>query len=161
MEPRIIENHHFQDERGHFVKVFDGALMKDYEIVQSNCVTSKDEGTFRGLHMQQAPYSEVKFFLVVNGSIQLVCLNLDQENIPIYKTFTFRIDDATKAVLVPKGYATGYLTLVQNTTVLYFSDQPYKPKAETGIRWNDPILNIDWITDPLFISEKDRKWPTC
>lgn len=160
MEPRIIENHHFQDERGHFVKAFDGIKEADFKIAQSNCVTSHDKGTLRGLHMQDMPFSEAKIFTVVRGSIQLVCAYMGQSNSPKHKTYSFEIDNTSTSLMVPKGYATGYLTLEDDTTVLYFSDELYKPESERGVRWDDPSLNINWKIEPLFVSEKDKQWPS-
>lgn len=158
IEPLLIENHSFNDKRGSFVKLFDEAKY-DFIIRQTNCVKSVEKATFRGIHAQRKPYRESKVFSVITGSIQLICINLDHNILSEYQVFSFMLENIKQSVWVPKGYATGYLTLEEETTVLYFSDEGYQPTQEEGIAWDDPLLQIEFLTQPQHISEKDRLWP--
>lgn len=151
----------YEDERGGFQKLFTQSLpaLKDFQIKQANRVTTKEKGVLRGLHYQSGEWAEAKLFRVVNGKIQLMALCIDkgQKDYTICKDFCLTAGDG--AVLIPKGYATGYLVLEPDTEVIYFSDNDYRPEAEKGLVWNDPSIYIQWkLLNPI-ISEKDEKWP--
>lgn len=148
------------DSRGSFTKAFQksGALA-DFDVQQVNFVTSNVKFTLRGMHYQHGEYSESKFFRVIAGSIQLGFVDVRGDSRTFASSGTITIDDPTVGVLVPRGFATGYLTLSAQTSVLYLSDRPYTPEAERGVRWDDPIGGLGWITDCPTVSDKDRSWP--
>lgn len=143
----------FSDDRGAFNKLFSNVWLSDYRIKQVNLVTSH-KAVLRGLHYQQGEAAEAKLFTVLNGRIQLAWLDVSTG------TCGSEIINAEEnAVFIPRGYATGYLVLEENTTVLYYSDNDYTPEAEAGVRWNDPVMaGISWqISNPV-VSEKDLNW---
>jgi dTDP-4-dehydrorhamnose 3,5-epimerase len=156
----LIESRKFQDDRGSFLKFFEQGILSNYVIRQVNFVSNKTKGIIRGLHFQQPPNSEAKFFRVISGSINLVCLDVRPGSVHFQKSQKYVLKPGNMAVFIPKGYATGYEVMDENTQVLYFSDEDYHPDSESGIRWNDPIIEHCWITSNPIVSEKDSNWKT-
>tara|TARA_B100001093_G_scaffold520495_1_gene616804 strand:+ start:3597 stop:4145 length:549 start_codon:yes stop_codon:yes gene_type:complete len=153
------------DDRGYFMRTFDEDIFASNGLptdwVQENQAYTKKAGTLRGMHFQQGKYAETKFIRVVRGAILDVFIDLRQ-NSKTYEKWGKRILSAdNKAMLViPQGFAHGYLTLEEDTWVIYRVDNAYNGDSELGIQWNDPSLNIDWgISDPI-LSEKDKNLPT-
>jgi dTDP-4-dehydrorhamnose 3,5-epimerase len=159
----LLEMPAFSDERGSFIKLADSRLseIRPYEQRQLNYVVNKKKFTCRGLHYQSGEFAESKIFRVLQGSIQLVLLNVDGTSQFYTSTYSQLIDRPELAVWVPRGFATGYCTLGDSTTVLYSSDNDYRPEAEMGLRWNDPCIKKVSLPpyEALAISEKDRAWP--
>lgn len=149
---------HFSDDRGSFSKLFNKelAVLKSFEIRQLNFVNNPTKGIFRGLHYQNNEFAESKIFYAVKGSIELVTFCFAKEHSDYCKTSSFRLVSGT-SILVPRGFATGYLVLEDHSQVLYMSDKDYIPAAERGISWKDPILK--WkFPEELITSEKDKNW---
>ncbi|WMX15760.1 MULTISPECIES: dTDP-4-dehydrorhamnose 3,5-epimerase family protein [unclassified Aureispira] len=157
---QIIKSPAFFDERGGFIKLFNqqAPILEQYEIKQVNFVQNKQKGIIRGLHYQTGTFAESKFFRVLTGRIQLAFVDLRQAPFNHQKASTFILDSPDIGVLVPRGFATGYLTLEENTDVLYYSDNVYEPSAEQGLRWNDPLFKIQWLTFQPNLSQKDKAW---
>ena len=114
----------------------------------------------RGVHYQLAPYQECKLVRCTRGAIFDVIIDLRRES-PTYKAWLgVELTAANYQMLyVPKEFAHGFQTLMDDTEVAYLMSDTYNPEAERGIRWNDPSFAIAWPTDVSVISEKDRKWP--
>lgn len=144
------------DDRGSFRKFYDESLLEglSFDMKQINHVHTKQKHTLRGLHFQHAEYAEAKIFRVLSGAIQLGFFNTKSGH-----SGSVVLDNIDMAYYIPRGYATGYLTLKENTTVLYLSDNHYIPNQESGLRPNDPILAIDWKNRNYQISDKDNEWP--
>jgi dTDP-4-dehydrorhamnose 3,5-epimerase len=159
----LLEMPAFHDERGSFIKLADSHLdeIRTYEQRQLNYVVNKNKFTCRGLHYQSGKFAESKIFRVLQGSMQLVLFNVDTGSHFYRSSYSQLIDRPEIAVWVPRGFATGYYTLEDSTTVLYSSDNDYHPEAEMGLRWNDPCLkNLSLPPyQTLAISEKDQTWP--
>ena len=159
----LLEMPAFIDERGSFIKLADSHLNKirSYDQRQLNYVVNREKFTCRGLHYQPGEFAESKIFRVLQGSIQLVLINVDNTSQFHKSTYSQLIDRPELAVWVPRGFATGYYTLEDLTTVLYSSDNDYHPEAEMGLRWNDPCLkNVSLPPyQALAISRKDQAWP--
>lgn len=152
----------FRDNRGQFIKLDDQRLqlIRAYEQRQLNYVTSEKKFTFRGLHYQKDSFSESKIFHLISGSVLVIGFDVRRGSNTFKKTFSVRIDRTDIAVWTPRGIATGYCTLEENSSVLYSSDNDYNPGAECGIRWNDPLLLLeDFPTRSPFVSDKDMMWP--
>lgn len=157
----VIKSPAFYDQRGGFVKLFNqqSALLDNYQIKQVNFVQNKEKNTIRGLHYQTGQFAESKFFRILRGRIQLAFIDLrDPSNADGTKAATIILDKPDIGVLVPRGFATGYLTLDDHTDVLYYSDNIYEPKSEKGIRWDDPLFKIQWLAFNPDLSQKDRNW---
>jgi dTDP-4-dehydrorhamnose 3,5-epimerase len=130
-------------------------------IAQVNISHSRERHTLRGLHFQAAPHEEDKLVRCVHGSAHFVLVDLRRDS-PAYKRHIgVPLAAAAYGMLyVPKGCANGFLTLEDNTEILYLISQFHAPAAERGIRWNDPALRVTWpVAEPAVISGKDRSWP--
>ncbi len=160
----IIELERHQDERGFFARTF---CQKEFEarglvpnIAQANMSLSKYKGTLRGMHYQKAPFEETKLLRCTSGAIYDVIIDLRPDS-PTYKQWIGVELTATncKMLFVPKDFAHGFLTLADNSEVMYLVSQFYAPGSELGIRWNDPKICIQWPIEVQVISEKDQNWP--
>ncbi len=156
---KMVQQKSFVDERGSFLKAFQKKdFLPDYHIEQINFVESVEKHTLRGLHFQFGDHAESKLFRAVKGEIIALFVDLRKASDTFLKGDTFHLKDRNHAILLPRGFATGYLTLESNCEVLYLSDNIYVPGAEGGVRWNDPIISLELpVTNPV-ISDKDIKW---
>lgn len=153
------------DHRGFFMESYNEQVMKqlgvNYHFIQDNQSLSAEPGVLRGLHYQLKPKAQTKLIRVLTGAIYDVILDI-RRNSPTFGQWIGVIlsEHNKRQLLVPKGFAHGFCTLVPNTQVLYKVDEYYSPEHDRGILWNDPALNIDWpISEPL-LSDKDRNHPT-
>lgn len=157
LEPRL-------DERGFFARAWCADEMAahgvDGRIAQMNLSQNLAAGTIRGLHVQHPPHGESKYFRCIAGRSHHVVLDLRPQSPTYGRTATATLDTVDNAALVVPMYcATGYQALDAGTTVLYSVSSPYEPGAETGVRWDDPALGIEWpVPDPI-LSAKDQSWP--
>jgi len=161
----LIEPKKFQDERGYFSEVFREDQLTEIgftgRFVQDNHSFSAQKGTLRGLHYQRAPHAQDKLVRVIRGSILTVAVDI-RDGSPTYgqNVSTELSAQNELQILVPKGFAYGFVTLEPNTEVLYKVSDYYAPGFEAGIRWDDPQLAIDWKLDggPL-LSARDQGLP--
>ena len=152
------------DERGFFARVF---CKKEFqaqglctEFVQVNNSGSAFKGTLRGMHYQLAPKAETKLVRCIRGSVWDAMIDLREGSPTFGKWFGVELSDENRrAAYVPKGFAHGFLTLDDNSEVLYLVDEFYAPEHERGIRWDDATFGIEWPAAPVVISEKDRNHP--
>ena len=150
----------FKDNRGSFRRSFCKDVLKknkiDFKIRQSNVSENKKKYTLRGFHSQKYPYSDSKIISCINGSIHNVVIDLRKNSKTKYQHQSFNINDHNKfSLLVPKGCANAYLTLKDNTKILYLHSEFYKPGKEFNILFNDPFFKIKWPFKPKIISKKD------
>lgn len=156
---KIIRQKSFEDERGSFLKAYQKKdFLPDYQIEQINFVQSVEKHTLRGLHFQFGQHAESKLFRVVKGGIIAMFVDLRKGSDTFLKGDTFHLKDRNEAILLARGFATGYLTLEDHCEVLYLSDNIYVPGTEGGVRWDDPKINLSLpVTKPV-ISNKDVSW---
>lgn len=155
----VLKRKVFTDDRGDFIKVFDDYLLdQSIKIKQINQVSTTHKGTFRGFHFQKDPFEELKIFQIVSGSIQLCFMDMREDEKSYLSSNSIILSNKDICILVPKGYATGYLTLEDNSIVLYMSDEKYQPEFESGVNVNDPVVKINWSTSINKLSEKDKCW---
>lgn len=152
------------DHRGFFMESFNEQVMKrlgvNYDFIQDNQSLSAEPGVLRGLHYQLNPKAQTKLIRVLSGAIYDVILDI-RRNSPTFGQWIGVIlsEHNKRQLLVPRGFAHGFCTLVPNTQVFYKVDEYYSPEHDRGILWNDPALNIDWpVSEPL-LSDKDRNHP--
>ena len=164
----IIELEKIEDSRGFFSRVwckreFEEKGLDSY-VAQSNLSFNNQAGTLRGMHFQVSPFEETKLVRCTRGRIYDVIIDMRPES-PTYNQWTaFELtEDNYKMLYIPKDFAHGYQTLEHNSEIYYQVSQFYSPGSESGIRHNDPSLNIEWPLDVSAISDKDRNWPdyTC
>ena len=156
----VVKSPAFSDQRGGFTKLFHRSIpsLQSYQIEQINFVENNDKNTLRGLHHQEGSYAESKFFRALSGKIQLGFVDLRTDKPDASCSATYILDSPDIGVLIPRGFATGYLTLEDNSNVLYYSDNIYKAETEKGIRWNDPLFDLMWHCDNPKLSKKDQGW---
>ena len=159
-EALLVESNYFEDSRGVFLKVFntDIEALKGYSIKQINYVITNEKGTLRGLHYQKDQFAESKMFRILKGTAQLAFVDVRTGSPTYMKAYTYILDNPKQALVIPRGYATGYCTLTEDIVMLYTADNDYHPEAEAGLLWNDPALAIQWELDNPILSEKDKAW---
>ncbi len=162
----VIKPPEFQDERGTFSETYRRETFEELgivgEFVQDNQSLSRQRATIRGLHFQAPPAAQAKLVRVLKGAVLDVAVDLRRGS-PTFGKYVSRLLSAEnrEQLLVPEGFAHGFCTLVDDTTVLYKVTRYYSPDHERGIRWNDSRLQIDWgvsVADVL-LSTRDRDFP--
>ena len=152
------------DSRGQFVESFQKAVFAEQtglsiDFIQDNEVVSK-YGIIRGLHLQNDPHGQAKLIRVVHGKIYDVAVDLRKDSSTYGEWFGVELSAKNQTQLfLPKGFAHGYSVLSEKAIVQYKVDSAYNPLAESGIRYNDPDLGIDWQVDNPKLSDKDLKLP--
>jgi dTDP-4-dehydrorhamnose 3,5-epimerase len=152
------------DSRGQFVESFQKNRFAEQtgislDFIQDNEVVSH-QGVVRGLHLQNNPHGQSKLIRVVLGQIYDVAVDLRADSPSYGEWFGVALSaDNQTQLFLPKGFAHGYCVLSERAIVQYKVDAPYNSKAESGIRYNDPDLGIDWQVDNPILSEKDQKLP--
>lgn len=160
----LFEPNVFGDHRGFFMETYNEKLFKEngfnFEFIQDNHAMSGNSGILRGLHFQLEPYAQTKLVRVTKGAVYDVIVDI-RKGSPTYGQWESFIltEDNKRQLLVPRGFAHGYCTLVKNTEFLYKVDNYYSPEHDRGIAWNDPNLNITWPTNNPILSEKDKHHP--
>jgi dTDP-4-dehydrorhamnose 3,5-epimerase len=160
----IIDVKRLEDERGLFGRVW---CKKEFEehglnpnVLQANVSYNKRRGTLRGMHYQVAPYSETKTIRCTSGSLYDVIIDIRPHS-PTFKQWIGVELSAEnyKMIYVPEGFAHGFITLEDHTSVHYMMTGYYTPGADAGINFNDPTFNIQWPLKPTIISDKDKSLP--
>ena len=150
------------DSRGQFVESFQKDVFAkqtglSIDFIQDNEVVS-EHGVVRGLHLQKAPHAQAKLIRVVQGQIYDVAVDLRADSSTYGEWFGVELSaDNQIQLFLPKGFAHGYSVLSERAIVQYKVDAPYNPQAESGIRFDDPDLGIDWQVDNPKLSDKDQK----
>jgi dTDP-4-dehydrorhamnose 3,5-epimerase len=157
----VIELEKRGDERGWFARAFCTKEFQahglNHQIVQANNSFSAVPGTLRGMHYQLAPKAEDKIFRCIRGAIFDAIIDLRPESPTYLKSFSIELNAENRlALYIPKGFAHGFMTLMENTEVFYFVTEFYSPEHERGIRYNDPKFGLRWPMEPAVISDKDR-----
>ena len=162
----VIEMEKFEDKRGFFARAW---CQKEVEanglvsrVVQTNISFNKKRGTLRGMHYQVAPYEQIKLVRCTRGVIYDVIIDLRPDS-PTFRKWTgveLTAENYTM-LYVPENFAHGFQTLEDNTEVTYQVSQFYSPESERGVRYDDPVFQVEWPLPVEVISEKDIAWPYC
>lgn len=159
----IIEPSVFLDERGYFFETYNENSFKrngiDVRFVQDNQSKSKKD-VLRGLHYQTGDYAQDKLVAVVNGAVLDVAVDIRKDS-PTYGQYeSVLLSDANKRMLfIPKGFAHGFVSLMDDTIFTYKCSNVYNKESEGGILWNDETLAIQWRCDYPLVSDKDINLP--
>ena len=163
---KIVTPKKHGDARGFFSEVYKqsdwrAAGLKS-NFVQDNHSYSSPVGTLRGLHFQIDPAGQDKLIRVVRGRILDVAVDLRRSSPTFGRHAAFELSAANwRQLLVPVGFAHGFVTLEPDTEVIYKVTSLYSPAHDRGLAWDDPDLGIDWripAGGPL-LSERDTRWP--
>ncbi len=159
IKPKILK-----DERGGFTRVFCKQDFKQIghskDFVQFNHSFNINRGTLRGMHYQESPHSEIKLIRCIRGSVFDVIIDIRKSSPTFLKWHGTVLSEENKDMIyVPEGFAHGFITLEENSELLYHHTSFYEPKSERGIRYDDSIINIEWPEAIISISDKDRNYP--
>jgi dTDP-4-dehydrorhamnose 3,5-epimerase len=161
----LVELEAFEDKRGSFARTWCRDEFAEQGLVTdlAQCSISRNPraGTLRGLHFQKEPHEEVKLVRCTKGVLFDVIVDLRSGSPTETKWLGVELDaERGTALYVPRGFAHGFQTLVDDTDVLYMMSDPYVPEASSGVRWDDPAFAIVWPrADELTIGERDLSWP--
>jgi dTDP-4-dehydrorhamnose 3,5-epimerase len=159
-----IDLHPTEDERGFFARSFCAEEFAAHglpgRMPQSSVSYNRCRGTLRGLHFQAAPHAEEKLVRCTAGAIFDVIVDLRESSPTRHRWVGFELSaENRRALFVPKDFAHGFLTLADDSEVLYMISVPYAPGFERGVRWNDPAFGIDWPLEPVHIAARDAAYP--
>ncbi|HUC17137.1 MAG TPA: dTDP-4-dehydrorhamnose 3,5-epimerase [Acetobacteraceae bacterium] len=160
----LVELDRRGDQRGFFARLFCehefAAAGLESHFVQANTSFSARRGTLRGMHYQLPPAAEVKLVRCLSGALQDVIIDLRPESSTFGQWFGAELTPQNRVMMyVPRGFAHGFITLTDDTEVLYLVSAFYAPQHERGIRFDDPSFGIGWAIMPTELSDKDRAWP--
>ncbi len=152
------------DERESFTRTFCRTefekknLVTDY--VQHSISENSLKGTLRGMHYQLEPAAETKLVQCLRGAVYDVIVDLRPESPTFCGWESFELTaDNYQLLYVPEGFAHGFVTLTDDTTLYYMISAEYSPELARGVRYDDPMFGIKWPELELIITEKDRLWP--
>jgi dTDP-4-dehydrorhamnose 3,5-epimerase len=159
----LIDLEKHGDDRGFFARAFCEREFAEHglsnRIVQANNSLSARKGTLRGMHYQLAPKAETKVVRCIRGALHDIILDLRADSPTFGRTFAAELSAENRRMMyVPKGFAHGFITLVDDTEAFYLVDEVYAPEWERGVRWDDPRFAIPWPARPTVISDKDRNY---
>ena len=162
----IIEPKVHGDSRGYFVETFRQDKLEEFlgykiNFTQDN-ESKSSKGVLRGLHYQLPPFAQTKLVRVIQGRVLDVAVDI-RKNSPTFGQYvaTLLSSENKKQMLIPRGFAHGFVVLEDDTIFAYKVDNYYSPECDRGIAFDDESLNIDWILDhnELNLSLKDTKQP--
>ncbi len=153
------------DDRGFFCETWNRAALAgqgiDVDFVQDNQSLSPTPGTLRGLHFQTAPQAQVKLVRCGRGALWDLAVDLRTGSPTFGRWFGTTLSAANgRQMLVPVGFAHGFVTRALDTEILYKCSAPYAPACEGALRWDDPAIGIDWgLAGPPVIAARDAAAP--
>jgi dTDP-4-dehydrorhamnose 3,5-epimerase len=159
----IIDLDHREDNRGFFARTFCANEFEQHglkpSVAQCNLSFNHKKGTLRGMHYQTPPAAETKLIRCTQGAIYDVIVDMRPDS-PTYLSHigVELTAENRRALYVPEMFAHGYQALTDGAEVVYQVGEFYTPGYERGLRYNDPILGIEWPTEVTVISEKDAAW---
>lgn len=160
----IVDLDVISDDRGSFSRLHCpedfAAAGHPFVPAQTSLSRNAKAHTLRGMHYEAALHAEAKLVRATRGAIFDVAIDLRTDS-PTYLRWTGTELSAAngRALLIGKGMAHGFITLEDDTDVLYQIDCMFEPGHGRGVRWNDPRFGIEWPSAPLVISERDATYP--
>ena len=160
----ILEPDAIPDARGFFARTWDRDDLRarglDSDVAQASIAWNEVSGTLRGLHYQESPHSEAKTVSCVAGAVWDVAVDLRPEAGTLHRWVGVELSASNRRSLyIPHGCAHGYLTLSDGAEVHYLISVPHHPGSARGVRWNDPVLAIEWPGRIVRISDVDAALP--
>lgn len=159
----LIDPEPRHDDRGFNARAWCQREFRAHQLVpriaQTNIIFNHRKGTLRGLHYQVAPAAETKVFRCIRGAVFDVIVDLREDSPTYLRWFGVELTAASRRMLyVPRRFAQGFITLEDDTELLYQASAFHTPECERGLRYDDPALDIEWPMPPSVISAKDRQW---
>jgi dTDP-4-dehydrorhamnose 3,5-epimerase len=160
----VIHPERFDDERGFFARSWSVKEIPGEEfahMVECNLSVSARKGTLRGMHYQDDPHQQAKMVRCTRGAVYDVIVDLRSES-PTFKHWVgVELSAENRLTLcVPRRFAHGFLTLVDDTEIFYLVSDYYAPETYRGVRWDDPAFGIEWPeTGEIIVNERDRSYP--
>ena len=162
---KIISPNIHVDSRGYFFESYNHLQFKekigDINFIQDNESKSNQIGVLRGLHYQISPYQQGKLVRCSRGAIFDAAVDIRKDS-PTYgqwKGYEMTEENGHQ-LYVPVGFAHGFVTLEQNSEIVYKCSDYYAPETEGSVLWSDPDVGIDWpLTGEPILSEKDQRAP--
>lgn len=153
-----------RDDRGSFARVF---CLREFEsightkpFVQINHSINDKRATLRGLHFQVPPFSEIKLIRCIRGAVYDVVVDIRAGSPTFLQHFGTELTETNQRMIyVPEGFAHGFVTLQDNTQLIYHHTAYYTPGHEGGLRYDDPDLAIEWPVEPEVLTDRDRSFP--
>ena len=163
----ILAPRRFGDARGWFSETYSvGALAEagfTRPFVQDNHAMSASRGVVRGLHFQAPPRAQDKLLRAARGAVLDVAVDIRRGSPTYGRAVAVELSEENgRQLLVPRGFAHGYVTLTERSDVLYKVTDAYAPETEGGLLWSDPALGIDWpvTAGAATVNARDAAWPT-
>lgn len=160
----LIDVRTYGDHRGYFMETYQESAFREaglnYRFVQDNQSSSR-RGVLRGLHFQKT-YPQAKLVRVLKGEVFDVAVDLRKGSVTYGQWVGARLSEENRRqLLIPRGFAHGFLVLSDDAEFSYKCDEFYHPEDEGGIIWNDPDIAIQWPdVGEIILSEKDKLHPT-
>jgi dTDP-4-dehydrorhamnose 3,5-epimerase len=160
----LIDMSRHEDERGFFARSYSADEFAAHglssDLRQCSVSYNAARGTLRGMHFQTAPHEEEKVVRCTAGAIFDVIVDIRTGSPAYRRWFGAELTAVNRrSLFVPKGFAHGFISLVDATEVLYMISVAHAPAYGRGIRWNDPALEIAWPMMPAVISARDAAYP--
>ena len=159
----VVETEPFEDKRGSFSRLFCSEelseLLGDRRIVAVNHSRNVNEGTVRGIHYQRSPFREVKMVRCLRGKVFDVMVDLRKES-PTFLQWHSEVltPDNYKMMFIPEEFGHGFQVLEKDSELLYLHTAPYNETSEAGVRFDDPVIGIEWPLRTTHVSERDRSF---
>lgn len=160
----VIDLERREDARGHFARVYCESEFERHglpsRMVQASISHTRKAHTVRGMHFQVAPHAEDKLVRCIRGAIWDAIVDIRPQSSTFCQWIGVELSEENGSMLlVPKGFAHGFVTLTDDATVAYQMSTAYAPQAERGARHDDPAFGIRWPVPVADMSDKDRNWP--
>jgi dTDP-4-dehydrorhamnose 3,5-epimerase len=159
----VLHRQVFNDKRGYFTRLYGAEEIstagRPTQAIHVNSSTSLEVGTLRGIHFQYPPYEEAKIVSCTSGAVWDVGVDLRPNSRTRYQWYGTKLTPTNGiSLIVPEGFGHAFITLEPNSTVVYVVSKIYTIEYESGVRYDDPKLNIKWPITPKVISDKDLSW---
>lgn len=160
----VIRAEPFADSRGAFTRLFCARELEQIglakPVVQINHSLTRQQGTVRGLHYQHPPAAETKIVMCLRGRVFDVIVDIRRGSPTFCQWHGETLSPAAGSlVYVPEGFAHGFQTLEPDCELLYLHTEFYAPEHEAVLRFDDPKVGVDWLLEPVGVSERDRGHP--
>ena len=159
---KVLELKAYEDDRGYFKETYRTTWSDDLGLVSNfvqDNISRSYQGTIRGLHYQKEQ-PQAKLIQCISGSILDVAVDLRKKSSTFGQYYSVVLTEKNhKQLYIPEGFAHGFSVLSDQAIVYYKCSRFYDKASERGIRWDDPLIHIDWKISKPILSEKDRHLP--